>query len=323
MESNKLNINHLLSPQMQNVLKIQAYQSSNTFTTQNNTVQQIRDNYTKERHYWNKGGVKMDKIINTTITGRHGEIPIRFYYPTKTNETIPCIVYIHGGGFLVGNLDTHDRIMRNLSFESQAVVVGVDYRLSPEYKFPIALEDCADLILYLHHQGKNHGINSDTISLSGDSGGANLALAVTLYLRETETNISYIKSLLLYYGFYGLRDSISQRLYGGEYDGLSQSDLEYYKNLYLPSPEYLNHPYYAPLEADLNQDLPPCYLETGDLDPLRDNSIVLYEILHHRNIPCELVITNGLIHAYLHYSKVLDEALNAIKRGATFYTKYR
>lgn len=318
MEKNKLNIDNLLSEQMASVLKFQSEQSEDAFSTENITFEKLRENYTAERKFWNEGGPVMHKTLDT----KHKHIPLRLHYPTDTDKNMPCLVYIHGGGYVVGNLDTHDKIMRLLADYSKAVVVGIDYGLSPENKFPSALEECASLVRHLHESGADYKIDKDKISIGGDSGGANLSLATALYLRDNDTDISYIKSLLLYYGIFGLNDSISRRLYGGNYDGLKKEDLEYYGSLYLEKASDIESPYYSCLEADLTYNLPACYIESGELDPLCDDSIALYKVLSGHNMKCELNVKKGLIHAYLHYSKMLDEAYDSMRRGADFLNRH-
>ncbi len=317
MKKNKLNIENLLSEQMAAVLKFQSEQLGDAFATENITFEKLRENYTIERKFWNEGGPVMHKTLDT----KYKNIPIRFYYPIDTDENTQALVYIHGGGFVVGNLDTHDRIMRLLAEISKAVVIGIDYGLSPENKFPKALEECASLVRHLHESGADYKIDKDKISIGGDSGGANLSLATALYLRDNDKDISYIKSLLLYYGAFGLNDSISRRLYGGDYDGLKKEDLDYYGKLYLEKPSDIESHYYSCLGADLTYGIPACYIESGDLDPLCDDSIALYKILNGHDIKCELNIKKGLIHAYLHYSKMLDEACDSIKRGSDFLNR--
>ena len=130
---------------MKLVLKTQQEIAENSFVT-GESFEALRESYNYERKYWNEGGEEVEKIINTSVEGSYGEIPIRLYYPK--NHKKECIVFIHGGGFVVGNLDTHDRIMRYLASKSGKVVVGIDYKLSPEYKFPTALEECVEVINY-------------------------------------------------------------------------------------------------------------------------------------------------------------------------------
>src|SRR5262249_13751346 len=151
------------------------------------------------------------------IGGR--SLSIRSYRPSL--QAGGPIVYLHGGGFVVGSLETHDRIMRLLARAAGRVVIGVDYPLAPEHKFPLALQLVARFVRSLADSGG--------VALAGDSAGAHLALAAALQLREQ----SPVVCLLLYYGMYGLRDSLSRRLYGGELDGLDETALAFCRDAYL------------------------------------------------------------------------------------------
>ena len=318
MEVNKLDISNLLSKEMSEVLAYQIANSKDAFSTANATFEELRASYVAERLFWNEGGPSMFLCENNKIKTKYGEVPVRFYYPLECKENTPALIYIHGGGFIVGNLDTHDRIMRLFAHHANVIVVGIDYTLSPEAKFPQAVEECVAVVKHLHENGSEYKIDGNKIFLAGDSGGANLSLASTLYLREQGEDISYIKSLLLYYGAYGLKDSVSKRLYGGDYDGLKKEDLDYYFGLYVNSEEDYDNIYFSCLNADLAKNVPPCYIETGELDPLCDDSVALYKILNANGIKAELKVLKGLIHSYLHYSKMMDASLEGIKNGVRF-----
>lgn len=319
MEINKIkNIYSLISKEMNEVLHIQNKASKDNTSLDALPIEEVRIYYNKEREFWNEGGDKVYKSVDSKINTRHGAIPVRFYYPNNNENNMSALIYIHGGGFIVGNLDTHDRIMRAFAYHANVIVMGIDYTLSPEAKFPQALEECVDIIKYLHENGDSYKIDKNSLSLAGDSGGANLCLASTIYLREVFNDISYIKSLLLYYGFYGLKDSVSKRLYGGDYDGLKKEDLDYYFNLYTKNEKDYDNIYFSPLNADLTKNIPPCYIETGELDPLCDDSIVLYKILSSNGIKTELKVIPHVIHSYLHYAKMLKEASKAIENGSKF-----
>jgi acetyl esterase len=227
------------------------------------------------------------------------------------------LAYIHGGGYVLGDLDTHDRIMRILADESGACVAGIDYALSPEAKFPLALKQCAEVVAYLQEHPDDYGIDSERIALAGDSGGAQLSLATSLYLRDT-ANVSPIKALLLYYGLFGLRDSLSRRLLGGTWDGLTEADLDYYQDCYLATPEDARSPYVDCLGADLSHGVPPTYIAAAELDPLRDDSAALAMMLANHGVPHQLEVFEGVIHAFLHNSRMLDAAWDALRRGAAF-----
>lgn len=316
MKQNKIDVFSRMTDGMKEVLKIQEELAKDGFST-GADFKTLRKEYENERKYWNEGAVELTKIVDSTIEGPHGEIPVRFYYPND-NEQNDCAVFIHGGGFVIGSPNTHDRMIRLFAKHSNCVVVAIDYKLSPEYKFPVAIQECAALTKYLHENAKLHKINPNSISLVGDSGGANLSFATNLYLRENEKDTSYIKSLILYYGLFGLKDSVSRRTLGGPWDGLTREDLEYYESCYLNNKEESDNPYYDSLSADLSYGIPPVYMAAAELDPLLDDSIALEKMLKENNVKCELEIYKGVLHAFLHYTKILPEANEAIENGSAF-----
>ncbi len=314
---NKIDIYLKANKEMLEVLEIEKKLSSKQKPSEN--LKQMRQNYNKSREYWNKGGKKPRKIINKTIKGKFGDFRVRFIYP-KTQSSNKCCIFIHGGGFIVGNPKTHDKLTRNFAHEAKCPVAVIDYHLSPEFKFPSAIYECVKLIKYIQKNADKLGLDKKCICFAGDSAGANIALGTTLFIRDKKIDI-HVKSLILYYGVYGLRDSISKRLLGGEYDGCSSKDMKYYEKMYLKRKKDAKSVYYDCLSADLSYGLPPVYMAVGDLDPLQDDSKVLKLILDKYNSTCKLEIYKGVIHAFLHYSKILPEAKKALKSGAGFLRK--
>lgn len=317
----KIDVLNRINKQMQEVLAKQEELAGDAFATDAG-FEVMRENYLKERRFWNEGGPTPFRVGQAHIEGPYGEIPLRFYTPSN-EPMLPAIIYLHGGGFVLGNLDTHDRIMRILAERSGAVVVGVDYRLSPEAKFPSAIEEAVTVAQYLHVHGEKYGIEGDDLSFAGDSGGANLSLGAALYLRDEEGDCSYIKTLILYYGLFGLKDSVSQRLLGGSWDGLTQSDLDYYMDCYCADKEQdMKSPYLDCLSADFGLGLPACYIAAAEFDPLRDDSATLALLCQENNIPHRYEMFTGVIHAFLHHSRMLDEANDALEHGATFFKEH-
>ena len=149
--------------------------------------------------------------MNINIEGPVRDIPIRIYKPNDLNEGT-VLLYLHGGGWILGNLDTHDRVMRLLADFSGARVVGVDYALSPEYKFPVAINEVRAVLDWLQAHGPDHGLDSARLGIGGDSAGANLAVSVTQLCHQQSPGL--IQFLLLYYGAYGLTESASWQQYG-------------------------------------------------------------------------------------------------------------
>lgn len=236
---NKLDVLARISPQMKAVLAKEDELAGDTTDTSVG-FEVMRKNYVEGRKYWVQGGPTMVKTFDQNIEGPYGEIPVRFYYPTLSSiegakhhaTRTHAIIYVHGGGFCLGNLETHDRICRVLASKSNAIVVAVDYRLSPESMFPVQVHEVACVTEYVHEHAAEYGIDGQRMGMAGDSGGAHLNLAATMYLREEKKNAAYIKCLLLYYGWFGLKDSASMRLLGGPWDGLTEEDWQFYLNLY-------------------------------------------------------------------------------------------
>jgi len=316
-EANKMAVMDLISEPMKAVVAKSAELSADAYDT-SGELGPMRIAYGIERRFWNEGGPQMAKTEDATIDTPDGPVAVRFHTPDGATANAPVIVYIHGGGWVLGNLDTHDGIMRRLAQATQAIVVGVDYSLSPEAKFPTALHQCAAVARHLVTEGAAHGVDGARQAFAGDSGGASLSLATYLYLRDTG-DASFVKALLLYYGLYGLRDSVSRRLLGGPWDGLTADDLAYYMDCYLASPADAASPYVDCLAADLS-DLPPAFVAAAEFDPLRDDSAALAQMLDRHERCCRQVVYPGVLHAFLHNSRLLPDAINAINDGAAFFT---
>lgn len=306
-----------LTPAMRAVLDRQAELAGDAFATDVG-FDEMRRRYAAERAFWNEGGPAMALTVDATVPGPCGDVPVRYHRP-RADGVLPCLVYVHGGGWVVGGLDTHDRIMRTLAARTGALVVGVDYALSPEAKFPRAVHECAAVVRHLAATAADHGGDPGHLSFAGDSGGAGLSLAATLWLRDEVPDAPAISCLLLYYGLYGLRDSRSQRLYGGPWDGLARADLAYYLDCYTAGPADLDSPYLDCLSADLSRGVPPTYLAACGLDPLLDDSRTLAAVLAERGVRHRLDEFDGVLHGFLHHSRMLPEALDALEAGAAFY----
>ncbi|MEG1291620.1 MAG: alpha/beta hydrolase fold domain-containing protein, partial [Lachnospiraceae bacterium] len=266
-EVNKSDPYPLLSEGMRTVIDYQAEHSKDAFDT-DCSWDELRIKYVEERRFWNEGGPKAHKIVETQVEGPIGPVPVRIYYPND-QPTYHALVFIHGGGFTVGNNDTHDRMMRCIMEASGCAVIGVDYHLAPEAKFPIPLYECAAAVRYFHEHGAEYSILPDRMAIGGDSGGGNLSLAVNLYLRDAFGGNDYIAALLLYYGSFGMWDSGSMRLYGTALDGMRKADLDYYTSCYIDKDSNDNdNPYFITFNNDLTHGIPATYLCCGDLDPL-------------------------------------------------------
>ena len=314
---NKINVLELISPEMQQVM--QFYADNPQPAPESNDYPAMRLAYNQDRRYWNADAPEMFSINDISVSTSYGQVLTRIYKPVE--KTPATLFYLHGGGFILGNLDTHDRIMRLLARYSGCTVIGIDYSLSPEAYYPQAIEESAQICQFYHQEAQKYDINMSNIGFAGDSAGAMLSLAVVLWLRDNNIHCGNICAALLWYGLYGLRDSTSRRLYGGEWDGLRQQDLEEYDNAYLTALGNRNAPYYCLFNNDLTYDIPHCFIAGAQYDPLIDDSITLFKTLEAHHLPCEYKMYSGTLHAFLHYSRMMKVADDAIRDGANYFVK--
>lgn len=308
----RIDIRPLLDPQMATVLTKRRELMSQGDSLGRLSPQELRETYRLERRYWNADRPELARVRNARLPGPAGRIPLRFYSPGDASHA-PGVVYLHGGGWVVGDLDTHDKIMRLLALETGAVVIGVDYRLAPEHKFPVALEETVAVVRHLSRNGADWGLDPKRLAIVGDSAGANLALAASLETREEHP----LHAVVLYYGVYGLKDSPSRRKFGGAEDSLSEQDLRFYAECLARGPEDLDDPRFDLLRAELS-GLPPQYVLAAGLDPLLDDSLLLAELLQAAEVAHMLTIIPGVLHGFLHYSRILDAAHEAIRASAAW-----
>ncbi|MBC8258891.1 MAG: alpha/beta hydrolase fold domain-containing protein [SAR324 cluster bacterium] len=306
-----------ISSQMKLVLE-QSVALMPTYSITETQLAEVRKKYAQERLFWNSGGPEIYSTVETKVKGPVGPIPVRMYNPDPI-QCLPVLVYLHGGGFVVGNNDSHDRMMRELAERAGCAVLGVEYSLSPEQKFPVALEETLSVLEWLkngEYDKKSPAFNIDRerIILGGDSAGASLSMGAALSYKEN------LSGLLLIYGWYGLKISSSSSLPGGAEDGLSEEDMTFYMNSYLHSEDDLNDVRLNVLSADL-QGFPPCCLIAAELDPLLDDSTTLATLLEKADVSCELHLYESVIHGFLHYSRMLDAAVSALDQAAIFLRK--
>ena len=318
-EVNKLDPRLKLSEGMRMVIEWQDAHAKGAFDT-GCSYEEMRRRYVEERRFWNEGGPEAAKTVETTVEGPIGPVPVRIYYPDAAPQH-HAVVFIHGGGFTVGSNDTHDRMMRSIMASSGCAVIGVDYHLSPEAKFPIPMYECAAVVRYFHENGAPWGILPDRMAIAGDSGGGNLSLATNLYLRDAFGGNDYVSALLLYYPGVGLTDGVTRRLQGSELDGMRRCDLAAYKNNYMPDGADMENPYYRTINADLTHGIPATYLCCGDLDPLLDDSRLLEAILSTHGTHVQLDVIPGVLHAFMHYGRMMPEAVECLERSGAFYKK--
>ncbi len=229
------------------------------------------------------------------IPGPGGDIPIRVYRPHQ--ETGAVLVYFHGGGWVLGNLDTHNGQCRNLAHHAGCVVVAVDYRLAPEHRFPAAAEDAYAATKWVSEHGSELGVDAGRLAVGGESAGGNLAAVVCLMARD-RSGPAIKQQWLAYPVIDHSFDTASYRDYSSGV-GLERASMEWFWNHYLGAGGDGSSPYASPLRAKDLSGLPPAIVVTAEYDVLRDEGNAYAERLRQAGVPVELRCIPGVNHAFL------------------------
>jgi acetyl esterase len=252
--------------------------------------------------------VPLQSERDVMLPGPHGDVPCRFYYPEGIVRP-GCLIYLHGGGFMQGSLNSWDHFLRDLVRQSGVAVMSLDYRLSPEHKFPVAFDETVAMVRMMANEGGDQGIDPARLAIGGDSAGANLALAAALALRDAGEKL--LSFQLLVYGVYSADVESPSWQRFGRGAGLSQTQFRWILETYLADPAQQADWRVAPLLADL-QGLPPAHLIVGSLDPLLDDSNNLEAKLKAAGVPANLTIYQGLNHGFIRYGRLIRTARNAV-----------
>jgi acetyl esterase len=234
-------------------------------------------------------------VENRTIPGPAGEIPVRIYTP-QGNGPFPALVFFHGGGWVICNLDTHDGICRSLANGAGCVVVSVDYRLAPEHKFPAAPEDCYAATQWVAQNAAELNVDASNVAIGGDSAGGNLTAVVAQMARD-RGGPHLVFQLLIYPAtdFRMNTPSIEENATGYF---LTKDDMIWFTNHYLNSEEDKTNPLASPLLASDLSGLPPALIITAQYDPLRDEGELYGQKLREAGVPVTISRYEGVIHGF-------------------------
>lgn len=263
---------------------------------------------------WRQGGPRMHNTVERSIPVQGGAIRIRVYDPGPPGVK-PTLIYLHGGGWTLFSLDTHDRVMREYAARASIVVVGVDYPLSPEVKFPTALEQITDVVRWLGARGRELDVDASRLAIGGDSAGGNLAIATCLKLRDAGEP-DRIKAMLLNYGgFDTICSDESARRFGGEGFMLTRDEMNTFWGNYTRGPQDANDPLAAPLRARLD-GLPPAFLTIPECDILTEQSHAMAQKLRDAGNAVRAEVYVGATHSFLEAVSVAAVADRALADGA-------
>ncbi|MBL4598422.1 MAG: alpha/beta hydrolase [Rhizobiaceae bacterium] len=278
------------------------------------TAKQQRAQYNDLSAHFGKPRPQSVRVSDHKIAGDNHQIPIRIYSP-DTKEQTPVVFYIHGGGFVVGDLESHDDICGEICERANVTVFGVEYRLAPEHKYPAAYDDCKSVLNAIDGFAADFNFDSDRLVLAGDSAGGNLAAALCLYARDT--NGPAIKGQVLVYAGLGGDTSKGSYISRGGKAALTAKDIDFKKTLFIGDvgvPGYTDKYAFPLLETDFS-GLPPAFLSPAHFDPLCDDSEQYASLLRSAGIPAKVREEKLLVHAFLrgrHMSKAAGAAFSAI-----------
>lgn len=276
------------------------------------TPPQMRIRAAAEFEPWNRDPQEVAKVSDFAI----GSIAVRLYEPAPGAQS-GLLVYLHGGGWVIGDLDFEDAALRRIAKRSGVRILSVDYRLAPEYPFPSAIDDAEAVISWVAAHAKEICVNPSKLALGGASAGANLALGTALRLRDRGG--SALSFLLLMYGPYsGGASTRSYKDFGDGRFGLPSTMMDWFWSTYAGAVTGPDETYAFPLKADL-AGLPPTFLNHAELDILRDDTLHLVRNLRAAGVPTSHRGYAGAVHGFTQYAKgsalarqALDDAADAL-----------
>lgn len=252
------------------------------------------------------------RVEDTSIPGPVGAIPVRIYRPLVGDGAQPGVVYFHGGGWVICDLDSHDGGCRRLANAVGAVVVSVDYRLAPEHQWPAAAEDAYAATQWVADHAADLGIDPGRLAVAGDSAGGNLTAVVAQMARDRGAPALAYQLLV-----YPVTDvSAARNDYPSKHENaegyfLTTAQMEWYRDQYLPTDGAGDEPYVSPVRAASLAGLPPACVVTAEMDPLRDEGEAYAAALEAAGVPVTTYRAPGMFHGFFNMDAVLDGSKDA------------
>ena len=299
-----------LDPQVKAVLELVAKANRPAYNTL--SPKEARQLFIDTRPASTPTPPEIGSVKNVSAQGPHGPIPLRVYRPAGVADAtrLPAYLFFHGGGWVIGDINTHDVLCRQLTAASGASVVSVDYRLAPEHKFPAAADDSWAATTWVVAHAAELGLDASRLAVGGDSAGGNLAAVVALMARDAGGPAIALQTLI-----YPVTDVMREtRSYADFADGylLTRDSMRWFVAHYLPSSEQARDWRASPLRAPSLAGLPPALIITAGFDPLRDEGEMFAGRLRDAGNMVDYVCYGGMIHGFIGMGKLLDTAERAI-----------
>ncbi len=297
----------MLDPQAQALMTLLSDKGIPPVYTQ--TPVEARASYRARRSFTQPDAPEVGRVQDLYFSHDDVQIPVRVYHPAGAGANMPALVYLHGGGWTIGDLDTHDVLCRSLCQQAGGVVVSVDYRLGPEHKFPAAYDDAVAAWQWVASQAQALGVDPARIAIGGDSAGGNLAAAACLGLRDL--GHKPVMQLLIYPSTVMAPDTASYKTNGQGYM-LTRESMAWYSANYLRGPQDAQDWRASPQLAASHAHLPPALVLTAGFDPLRDEGLMYADALSQAGVSSQYICFERQIHGFITMGRVLQEANTAV-----------
>jgi acetyl esterase len=304
----------MLDPQAQALMQLMIEKGVPPVHTM--TPDEARASYRSRRAFTQPDALEVFKVEDTLVPANGVSVPVRVYHPhaAPSHSALPGLVYLHGGGWTIGDLDTHDVLCRSLCLQSGIVVVSVDYRMGPEHKFPAAYDDSVAAFNWTVAHAASLGIDASRIAIGGDSAGGNLAAAACLGLRGQSVQPAF--QLLIYPATIMWQDTASYHANGKGYM-LTKESIAYYTENYLRNREDAKDWRASPQLAESHAGLPPAFVMTAGFDPLRDEGLMYADALTKAGVSSQYICFERQIHGFITMGRVMQEANTAVSLCAS------
>ena len=274
---------------------------------------QIRAGYTAANAIFNPPTPDLARVVNSTAPGdgtSQPDVPIRIYRPRFAAPAGPALVFFHGGGWIMGDLESHDAFCRIVAARTDAVVIAVDYRLAPEHRFPAAVEDCEHAWRHVAENAARLEVDPARLAIGGDSAGGNIAAAVCRRLRDSGGPMPVFQALIYpATNFTAEGGSLVENAQGYF---LTKAAIDQMAGMYVPDPERRKDPDASPLLAEDLSGLPPALVQVAGYDPLRDEGVAYAQRMREAGVHVDLIEYPTVVHGFMRMIKPVAMAQVAI-----------
>lgn len=284
------------------------------------SVPDCREAYVNSRKALQPDPIEVAETRNLSMPGPAGEIALRLYRATPQEAGVlqPVIVYFHGGGWVIGDLESHDTVCRELAARSGSTLISVDYRLAPEHVFPAAADDAIAATKWVAANAAELGVDAGRLAVAGDSAGGNLAAVAAIAARDSGLKVAFQALLYPVTDFDLTRQSYVEN---GDRPPVKTVTMAWFRDLYLAKPEDQKDWRAAPIHAADLSGLAPAFVMTAGYDPLRDEGKAYADALKAAGNACAYTCYDGQIHGFLNMARINPQTFDAFAEiGAAIKT---